>query len=274
MGVDIILFYNFASDFEQTIRKIDLLKTMKKLHAAFCVATFALISSVMTSCFDPVTNEYRVTVPTYATVALSDEGKVRLYLDENRGILTPNEKSEAINWGDAVRVMIKYDLPFVGTDVTSMENYFFKSQVRSAVKVDTVSMVDITDMEEMPSWLKGDTLGVFKVQAYRGYLTTQVWNATNLDFKMTYSYDRNKFDGKNLYQNLHYTETDKTWNKDFLPSASALLPAFLSEKGVVTSDTLNIHVIAPVWYDRNKDSAYVDTAVCRISKYRLTEPKY
>ena len=64
------------------------------------MVALSMMSSVMMSCFDPVTNEYRVTVPTYATVTKNEEGKVRLYLDENRGILTPNEKSEAINWGD------------------------------------------------------------------------------------------------------------------------------------------------------------------------------
>jgi hypothetical protein len=227
----------------------------------------------LVSCFDAVENEYRVTVPTFATVTKNEAGKVRLYLDENRGILTPHEKSEAINWGDAVRVRITYDLPTLSTN-SSIENTYFSTPVRSASKIDTVSMVDVTDNDALLASLGGDTLGVYMIQAYRGYLTVQVYNATNRDFDMTYSYDRNNFDGENLYLNLHYTESDKAWGNGFLPCASAALPDFLTEKGMVTSDTLNIHVIAPVWYDQKRDSAYADTATCKISRYRLAQPTY
>lgn len=243
------------------------------MRTTLFMALMAMMGVNLTSCFEPVKNEYRVTVPTFATVTKNEEGKVRLYLDENRGILEPSDKSEAINWGDAVRVRIMYDLPMV-TAETTMENLRFRTPLRSAVKVDTVQMVDITGMDTLPASLKCDTLIYFKMNAYRGFVNMEVWNANNFDFDMTCSYDREKFDGENLYLNLHYTEGKGVWMKDFLPTVSAPLPAFLNEPGVVTSDSLNIHMMAPVWYDSAKDSACIDTVSFKISRYRLAQPTY
>ena len=83
----------------------------------------------LVSCFDAVENEYRVTVPTFATVTKNEAGKVRLYLDENRGILTPHEKSEAINWGElATIVEACYDVPLQA--ITSVGKYAEYSGIR------------------------------------------------------------------------------------------------------------------------------------------------
>lgn len=246
---------------------------MKNLRTHICTLGLSLVTMSLVSCFDPVENEYRITVPTFATVTKNEAGKVRLYLDENRGILEPDSKSGNINWGDAVRVMIKYDLPIISS-TTSMENLRFSTPVRSAVKIDTVSMVDVTGVEELPASLPVDTLLAFSFQAYRGFVTMQVWNGNNFDFDMTCSYDRTQFDGENLYLTLHYAEGKGVWNKDFLQTVSAPLPAFLNEPGVVTSDSLNIHLIAPVWYRSGMDSAFIDTVSHKISRYRLTPPTY
>ena len=54
---------------------------MKKLHAALCMVALLMVSLNMVSCLDAVEQEYRVTVPTFATVTHSEDGKVRLYLD-------------------------------------------------------------------------------------------------------------------------------------------------------------------------------------------------
>jgi len=264
-------FYTFACLIQKTIFKTSKMRKIKEMRIVLSMALIALMGMNLSACFDPVSNEYRVTVPTFATVTKNEAGKVRLYLDENRGILEPNAKSEAVDWGDAVRVRIMYDLPMVSGSTTSMENLRFSTPLRSAVKVDTVQMVDITDKGCM---LPTDTLLAFNVQAYRGYVTMQVWNGNNFDFDMTCSYDRKTFDGENLYLNLHYKEGDGVWMKDFYQTVSAPFPSFLTEPGVVTSDSLKVHLIAPVWYRAGRDSAYVDTVTCKISRYRLEQPTY
>ena len=249
---------------------------MKKLHAALCMVALLMVSLNMVSCLDAVEQEYRVTVPTFATVTHSEDGKVRLYLDENRGILNVSEKSADINWGNAVRTWVYYDLPIVGvgSEEINMESVIFNGIVRSATKIDTVSLVDVTGMEELPSTLGNDTLHGFKIQAYRGYLTLQTWVTNNQNFYMTCSYDREKFDGENLYMNLHYKKMEGTWHTDILQTVCAPLPAFLLEPNVVKADSLNIIVSAPVWSEVKKDSAYVDNARTKISSNRLNQPTY
>ena len=244
------------------------------MYAALCWIVLSTMIFTFVSCFDGVENEYRVTVPTFATVTHDEVGNVRLYLDEGRGILDPSSESANIKWGDAVRVMIKYDLPIITGDNISMENTRFKSIVRSAVKIDTVSMVDVTGMDKYPSTLGNDTLLGFTMHAYRGYVTMQAWTATNFNFDMNCSFDRNKFDGENLYLNLHYNEKAGTWNNEFLQTVSATLPDFVRTPGAVTSDSLKIIMTAPVWYSSAKDSVYTDTVTCKISRARLNPPTY
>lgn len=244
------------------------------MYAALCWIVLSTMIFTFVSCFDGVENEYRVTVPTFATVTHDEEGNVRLYLDEGRGILDPSSESANIKWGDAVRVMIRYDLPIITGDNISMENTRFKSIVRSAVKIDTVSMVDVTGMDKYPSTLGNDTLLGFTMHAYRGYVTMQAWTATNFNFDMNCSFDRNKFDGENLYLNLHYNEKAGTWNNEFLQTVSATLPDFVRTPGAVTSDSLKIIMTAPVWYSSAKDSVYTDTVTCKISRTRLNPPTY
>ncbi len=247
---------------------------MKKTRAALCLIVLSTMILTLASCFGDVENEYRVTVPTFATVTYDEGGKVRLYLDEKRGIIDPSSESANIKWGDAVRVLIKYDLPIITGEAVQMENVRFKGVVRSAVKIDTVSMVDVTGMETYPNTLGNDTLLAFNFHAYWGYITAQVWMANNFNFDMGFSYDREKFDGENLYVNLHYKEKPGTWNNEFLQTVSATLPEFVCKEGAVTSDSLNIIMSAPVWCTADKDSAYVDTVKFKISRGRLTPPTF
>lgn len=246
---------------------------MKRLHTTFCSILFSMAALNLVSCLDAAENEYRVTVPTFATVTHDDAGNVRLYLDEGRGIIDPSTESADIKWGDAVRVMIKYDLPIITSgDDFSMETTRFKGIVRSAVKIDTVAMADVTGLSEQPAWLGNDTLLGFSFHAYWGYLTMQAWTGNNFNFDMTCSYDRNEFDGENLYLKLHYAEKSGTWNNEFLQTVSTPFPDFLT--GAVTADSLNIVMTAPVWYNSSKDSVYTDTVAFKISRHRLTQPTY
>lgn len=248
---------------------------MKKIRTAICLSALSAIATSLVSCFDGVENEYRVTVPTFATVTHDEAGHVRLYLDEGRGILEPGPKSADINWGDAVRVMIKYDLPIIGSETTSMESVRFKGIVRNAVKLDTVALVNATGMDKAQvDALDKDTVLAFNFHAYWGYITMQAWTANNFNFDMTCSYDTTGFDGENLYLKMHYAEKKGTWNYDFLQTATARLPEFLTQKGVVTSDSLNIIMTAPVWYNANRDSVYTDTVKFKISRGRLAAPTY
>lgn len=247
---------------------------MKMTRIALCISVLSTMIFTLASCFDGVENEYRITVPSFATVTHDQAGNVRLYLDERRGIIDPSPKSANIKWGDAVRVMIKYDLPIITGEAVQMENVRFKGVVRSAVKIDTVSMVDVTGMETYPNTLGNDTLLAFNFHAYWGFITAQVWMANNFNFDMGFSYDREKFDGENLYVNLHYKEKPGTWNNEFLQTVSTALPEFVRKEGAVTSDSLNIIMSAPVWCDAKKDSAYVDTVRFKISRGRLTPPTY
>lgn len=248
---------------------------MKKTYVTLCVTMLSAMALSLVSCFDGVENEYRITVPTFATVTRNEAGAVRLYMDEKRGIIEPTKESVPINWDDAVRVMIKYDLPIIGdNNTTSLEDVRFKGIVRSAVKIDTVTLKDVTGMEAPLATLGCDTVRGFNFHAYQGYLTMQVWNGNNFNFDMNCSYDREKFDGENLYLNLHYTEKAGAWKNDFLQTVSAPLPDFLLAPGVVKSDSLNIIMTAPVWYNANQDSAYTDTVSFKISRSRLNAPTY
>lgn len=232
----------------------------------------AVCGICMTSCLDEVSNEMRVTVTALGTVTHSEDGKVRIYMDEGRGVIEPNDKSANIAWGNTVRARIQYDLPVVSSDdLTSMETFRFRGVVRDALKIDTVGLVDMTGKDTV---LPSDTLYNFSASAYWGFLTLLAVPNNNNDFHMTCSYDRNEFDGKNLHLRLHYTEKEGTWGRVFTQTTCAELPAFLRESGVVTSDTLQIVVTAPVWYSTAKDSSYVDTLRLQISRNRLTPPQY
>ena len=248
---------------------------MKKLHTVLCTLVLMTMTFGLASCFDAAENGYRVTVPTFATVTYNEAGKVRLYLDEGRGILDPSSESANINWNGATRAIIKYDLPFISEDNVKMETVRFSSIVRTAAKIDTVPLVDVTGMDEYPTTLGNDTLLGYAFHAYWGYLTMQAWTANNFAFDMTCTYDREEFDGENLYLNLHYaSKRTGTWNYDFIQTASATLPDFLTKPGVMTSDTLNIYMMAPVWYNAAQDSAYTDTVLFKIARERLTPPTY
>lgn len=249
-------------------------RKMKKTHAALCLTVLSTMILTLASCFGDVENEYRITVPTFATVTYDEGGNVRLYLDEKRGIIDPSPESANIKWGNATRALIKYDLPIITGENIAMENLRFEGIVRSAVKIDTVAMVDVTGLDKYPDTLGNDTLLGFNFHAYWGYITMQVWMANNFNFDMTCSFDREKFDGENLYLNLHYAEKPGTWNNEFLQTVSATLPEFVREKGAVTSDSLNIIMSAPVWCTADKDSAYVDTVKFKISRGRLNPPTF
>lgn len=251
-----------------------MMKNMKKTRTALCTAVLSTVILTLISCFDGVENEYRITVPTFATVTRNEAGNVRLYLDEGRGIVDPHAESANIQWGDAVRVMVKYDLPIIGDANVAMENVRFKSIVRSAVKIDTVAMVNTTGMEQAPSTLGNEPLLGFNFHAYWGYVTMQAWTGNNFNFDMTCSYDTTGFDGENLYLKLHYKEKPGAWSNDFLQTTSATLPEFVRKPGVVTGDSLNIIMTAPVWYDSKKDSMYNDTVKFKISRGRLNPPTY
>ena len=66
------------------------------MYAALCWIVLSTMIFTFVSCFDGVENEYRVTVPTFATVTHDEVGNVRLYLDEGRGILDPSSESANI----------------------------------------------------------------------------------------------------------------------------------------------------------------------------------
>lgn len=248
---------------------MEISKVIKGLLIAVC-------GVCMVSCLDEVSNEYRVTVSAFGTVTYDEDGAVRIYMDEGRGIIEPNAKSAPINWGNTVRARIQYDLPFVSSDekVTSMETYRFRGVVREALRVDTVQLLDMTGRSSQVASLPTDTLYNFHASAYWGFLTMHAVPNNNKGFRMTCSYDRNEFDGETLNLKLHYTEGEGSWNRGFTQTASAELPAFLREEGVVKSDTLQIVVTAPVWYSTARDSAYVDTVKFQISRQRLTPPQY
>lgn len=248
---------------------------MKRLHTALSIVVLLTMITSLASCFDAAENEYRVTVPTFATVTHDEEtGKVRLYLDEGRGVIDPSTESANINWGNAARALIRYDLPIISSDGISMENWKFKGIVRSAIKVDTVPLVNVTGMETLPASLGNDTLRGFTFHAYWGYITMQAWTGNNSNFEMTCSYDTTGFDGENLHLKLHYKEKPGTWNYDFLQTVSVTLPDFVRTPGAVKSDSLNIIMTAPVWYSVAKDSAFVDTTTFKLSRGRLTPPTY
>lgn len=232
----------------------------------------AICGICLASCLDDASSEYRVTVAALGTVTHDDDGKVRIYMDEGRGVIEPNEKSAAISWGNTVRARIQYDLPIVSPEqATSLETLRFRGVVRDALKIDTVSLVDVTGKSLI---LPTDTLFNFGVQAYWGFLTLYAMPNNNKNFHMTCSYDRREFDGQTLNLKLHYTEKEGSWNRGITQTVSAELPAFLRENGMVTSDTLQIVLTAPVWASTAKDSAFVDTMRFKISRSRLTPPQY
>lgn len=245
---------------------------MKSMHTALYMVVLSTMIMSLASCFDAAENEYRVTVPIFATVTHDEAGNTRLYLDEGRGIIDPSSESANIKWGDAVRVMVRYDLPIITSEKISMETTRFKGIVRSAVKIDTVAMQNVTGLSQMPSTLGNDTLLGFNFHAYWGYVTMQAWVANNFNFDMTCSYDTTGFDGENLHLRLHYKEKPGAWGNEFLQTISAPLPSFLKDK--VKADSLNIIMTAPVWYNADHDSAYVDTVKFKIGRGRLTQPSY
>lgn len=241
---------------------------MRKLHVILCVAALICTMS-FTSCLDAAKNEYRVTSATFATVTRSESGAYRLFLDQGRGIVDPSANGTEVNWGDAQRVYLYYDIPFVDTlyDYTR-----YRTIVRDAWKIDTTRFVDVTGLSEFPKALGNDTLYYFDFQAYWGFLTIMASPGNKENFHMTCSYDRNEFKGDTLYLNLHYARREGTWGMSLPQTVCAEIPEFV--RNSVASDSLCIAMSAPCWYSTAADSVVTRTNYFKISKRRLVPPTY
>lgn len=231
----------------------------------------------VSSCLEEVENEYRVTASAFATVVHGEDGNVRLYLDERRGIVTPSGESDPVEWGDAVRVCVNYDLPVYRELPSSMEDEHFTTIVRSPVhRVDTVRMIDVAGMDKLPSVLGNDTLdGYYSFDAYRGFVTARVSAYSLRRFDLRFSYDSEKFGGDTLYLRLHCTERNEAWNGSFAyQPICAEIPENIRQSGLVSPDSLLIVMTAPIWFRGGHDSAYIDTTTFWINSHRLTPPAY
>ncbi len=241
---------------------------MRKTFAKIGLAAMACMA-LLSSCFDAAKNEYYYTVSTFATVTRSETGEYRLYLDQGRGIVDPNEKSKDINWGDTKRAIVYYDIPFVDT---LYDNTRFKTNVRDAWKIDVVDMVDVTGMDKLPASLGTDTLYAYDFQAYWGYVTLSVNPGNRENFYMTCSYDRDEFKGDTLFLNLHYQRRQGSWNMAIPQTVCAEIPAFVRD--AVRSDSLCIALRAQRWYSGAADSLVNDTQYYKVASNRLTPPSY
>lgn len=239
---------------------------------AVCAAGLA----VLASCLDAAENEYRMTVATYATVLGDGAGKYRLYLDQGRGIVTPSSESAAINWGNARRAYIKYDLPLLSE---VKENTAFSTIVREAKKIEVVDLVDVTGMETLPDTLGTEVMNGFAFQAYWGYITMQASIGNSHDFRMTCSYDRDRFVVDDslvcdtLFLDLHYTTLEGDWSMDIPQTVCAEIPAFVSQ--AARADSVLIAMTGNVWYNSiKKDSVMSLTRAFKVSRARLVPPTY
>ena len=229
-----------------------------------------IVSLVFTSCFGDVDNEYRVTVSAFATVAENGNGAYRLFLDERRGILEPNEDTN-ISWGDARRVRIQYDLPYADS---IGENTRFKSRVVSAVKVPVLPLVDLTGITELPDTLGTEAVYGFTVSAYRGYMTLETYADYNASAgaSLNYSYDRSAFKGDTLFLDLHYKNKAAGSTSTLNLVTCYEIPEFV--RNSITSDSLCIAVEGRAWKNTNKLETTTLKRYFKISRRRLTPPTY
>lgn len=238
----------------------------------FFMGAVALLMVVLTSCLGGEGNTYRITATTFATVTNDGAGSYRLFLDENRGILEPTDESP-INWGDAERVLLQYDIPFADT-IT--DNTRFKSIVRSATKVPVVPLIDVTGLETLPDSLGNDGVVNLDITAYRGYLTIHaiVERSRSGKYSLYYSYDTDAFKGDTLNLNLHYLYSDEnSSSSDYVNHLDcAVIPAFVRDR--VVGDSLYVTLSAEMWKDSNKTSKGRVTRCVSVSKRRLTPPAY
>lgn len=247
---------------------------MKNLKVTAFFALFFIVL-VFSSCFGDTKNEFRVTHQTFATVTDNGNGEYRLFLDEFRGILEPDEGT-GINWGDARRVTILYDLPYLDS---VGENTRFKSRIREAYKLPVLSFIDLTGVEELPDSLGNDPITGFALNAYRGYMNLSAYvdkNSIKSGYSLNYSYDRNEFKGDTLFLNLHYSEKENVNYAGYDENlfASFEFPQFIRNAGL-TVDSLCIALTATVWTDRNnKKESHKVTRHTKISRGRLNPPTY
>lgn len=235
------------------------------------------IGMCVSSCLEEVANEFRVTAGAFATVTHDDAGNVCLYLDEGRGIVTPSSESDPVEWGNAVRVYLNYDLPVYRDLPVSMEDEHFTTIVRGPVhRIDTIKMTDVAGLDKLPSILGSDTLeGYYSFDAYRGFVTARVTSKSLRRYDLRLSYDSEKFGGDTLYLRLHCAERNEAWNGGFVyQPVSAEIPEFLRQPGVVSADSLLIVMTTPIWFNGGHDSAYIDTTSFWIQNHRLTPPIY
>lgn len=230
---------------------------------------------ILTSCLGETNNEYYITSLAFATVTTDGAGNYRLYLDENRGILIPDDESTTVNWGDTKRALIHYDLPWLDS---IRDNHAFRSRLRDAKRLSIASTVDVTGMSKMPESLGNKPVYDFALQAYWGYITLQAAPGNTNAFDMTCSYDRNRYyvDSERridtLFMQMHYKESSGSWNLDIPQTVCMEIPQFARD--TIKSDSLYIAIDGNVWTDNTtKDTKQVRRGF-KISRRRITAPTY
>lgn len=251
-------------------------KGNKRKEKSILLALAATVIVCLTSCLDSASNEYRITVPTYATVTTDGAGNYKLYLDEGRGVVVPSPKSAEINWGDTRRAYIWYDIPITSSELKDYTQY--STIVRDARRIDVVETVNLTGMTEFPDTLGTEVVNDFAFQAYWGFLTMQASTGSTDNFSMTCSYDEGSLVNDTasvcdtLRLNFHYAKRDGVWSTDLQPTVCAEIPSLV--RGKVLTDSLCITLTGNVWYDSAKDSVVTRTRSFKIARGRLTPPEY
>lgn len=241
------------------------------------VAMCAVVLVVLASCLDAAENSFRVTAPTYATVVGDGTGNYRLYLDQGRGIVIPSEESAPINWGNARRVYIKYDLPVLSE---LKDNTVFTTIVREAKKIDVVELADVTGLTSLPDTLGTEVLNGFAIQAYWGYITMQAVPGNRHSFSMTCSYDRDCFAVDDslgcdtLFLNLHYTTRNGEWTMETPQTVCAEIPAFVKERAQSDSVLIAMTGKMRMSIDEQRDTVIAVTRSCKVSRARLVPPTH
>ncbi len=227
------------------------------------------------SCLGETNNEYYITSSSFATVTTDGSGNYRLYLDENRGILIPDDESTAVNWGDTKRALILYDLPWLDS---IRDNHAFRSKLRDAKKLSVATAVDVTGMNKMPLTLGNKPVYDFALHAYWGYITLQAAPGNTNAFDMTCSYDRNRYyvDSNRridtLFMQMHYRESSGSWNFDIPQTICLEIPQFARD--TIKSDSLYIAIDGNVWKNNlEKDTIQVRRGF-KISRRRISTPTY
>lgn len=235
------------------------------------IVAMCLMATICVSCLEKTENNFRVTVPTYATVTYDGAGGVRLFMDERRGVVTPSAESAVKDWKDARRVYLKYDLPMLDT---VYETRKYTTIIRDAHKLEVVDLVDVTGMEQLPAELGDEVVADFNFHAYRGYITIQAAAGNSSACDITCSYDRDRSSGDTLFLRLHYARKEGSWNiGDIPPTVSAEIPSFL--QGQVKADNLCIVMTGKVWKDFSTKKDTIELVrTFDVSRGRLTTPEY